>query len=128
MHHVTEVFVDVFDHAEATSGAISVRVGPSDVGEPFRVFFWCDVWCVWCVGGDVGEVGFLGIVLFFNPAESSVEEEVGAVALGFYDLVVMEEDVVVVGVFFIFREVSIGGLAYSSRSVDEGLCESAVVW
>ena len=82
---------------------------------------------MWGVEGDVGEVGLFGIDLFFHPAECCLEEDIGAEAFGFYDGVVVEDEVVEVFGVLISDEVAELFLAESASSVDEDFIEASVV-
>ena len=81
---------------------------------------------MWRIEGDVGEVGLLSSVLFFDPRETGLKKEVGAVALGLDDGFVVKEDVVKVAVFAVGREVTEADLADAACAVNEGFVESAI--
>ena len=84
------------------------------------------------IGADVGKEGGLCLLLFANPAEGCLEEDIGTEALGLYDRVVVQGRYVKVAGLpvAVGGEVSAAagiGLADASGSMDEHLAEVEVV-
>ena len=121
---VSEVVIDVFDHAVAGGGDFVV----SFIEKALFVFFTSDEGAVRSIEGDVSEVGFLFFVLFFDPSLGGIEEDVGAESFGADDGFVVKEDVVEVGSFFVWREVAESDLSNATGAVHEDFVEATALW
>ena len=122
-HEAAHVLVDVFNHA-VKAGSL---FGEAEIGEALGVGRRRDEGAVWRIGGDVGEEGFVGFLGLFHPTHGGGEEEVGAVALGFYEGAIVTNGGVEVFVAGDVRTRTFVALADASGSVDKDFIESALV-
>ena len=79
------------------------------------------------IGGNVGEKGFVLRAAFLDPSESSGEEKIGTVALGFHEGAIVSNDRVEV---FVSGNIGAGAavaLSDPAGPVYEGLIKSPLV-
>jgi hypothetical protein len=96
-HSQANIVVDIFNHAIASSCVWVISI----VQEPTRVFFRGNHWSMRGIERNVSEVGLFGVNAVFHPSQSGMKEKVGAEALGLYDLLVVQQDVVEVAILII---------------------------
>src|SRR5437879_2229601 len=79
------VVIDILDHPEELGGVWLHFAGVL----PF-VILWTDERRMRCVGGNVGEERRLLLAFAVDPAQGLVEEDIGAIALGLFELAIVE--------------------------------------